>query len=595
MLSARFRWSLCALVITFVPAHLGQARQPAAQPTPLEFYASASDEAPVRDLTAEELTLKISGRTRVIRSLQWIDVATPRKPDEKPAPALPSPFGSNVATTDGRAVILVIDDDSFRPGREAPLRDAVNLFLANLSTRDRVSLVTVPYGGLKVDFTTEHERVSNALLRIVGQAAPDQTGSDLACRTRRTLEALVGLLDSLGGGQGPTTVLFVSAALAGPRRDAAANMAPGMCELTTDHFNQVGAAAAGARAHFYVVQSEDATTRTARPVENIAGTGFLGSENPQEGLEHLAGVTGGHQLPLLSNRESNLNRVVRETTGYYVLDVRSGSERTQRQSARGRFTHVARGRGAAHPAGGADCARRGSDGAVACQPAGHAARDARLPRPPLACDWIRVGQHAGDKNIKVLAVMEALEGPVKLTAASAGLVDSNGKLIAQWTANAEELANVPVVTALIVPPGVYRLRMAATDATGRAGSADYEVEASLALAGGVNVSALVLGLSRAGGFLPRLEFRAEPVALAYLELYGEADDAKVSVDVALSLTGPALVSVPAATQATKDPKRHTATAAIPVGALTPGDYVVRATVSAGGQSARIIRTLRKAR
>jgi hypothetical protein len=527
--------------------------------------------------------------------LQWIDVASPRKPDEKPAPALPPPFGTNVATTDGRAVILVIDDDSFRPGREAPLRDAVNLFLATLSTRDRVSLVTVPYGGLKVDFTTEHERIANALLRITGQATSDQTGSDLACRTRRTLEALVGLLDSLGGGQGPTTVLFVSAGLAGPRRDASPMMAPGMCELTTDHFSQVGVAASAARAHFYVVQSDEPGALAARPVENIAGADFRGSDNPLEGLEHLAGVTGGHQLPLLNNRESNLNRVVRETSGYYLLTFDpEPSERNGNRHALDLKTTRA---------GVALGVRPTVTIARASQPSARARvnprdmlRESRVYRDlPLRAIAYPAASVIGDRNVKVLAALEAPDATGKLTAAAAGLVDSAGKLVAQWTANNEELTHVPLMTALVVAPGIYRLRMAATDASGRAGTADYEVDATLAQAGSLSISALVLGLSRAGGFLPRLEFRSEPVALVYLELYGDADDVKVNVDVALSANGPALVSVPAVTQATNEPKRRTATAALPTGALTPGDYIVRATVTTGANSVRVSRTLRKAR
>ena len=144
---------------------------------------------------------------------------------------------------------------------------------------------------------------------------------------------------------------------------------------------------------------------------------------------------------------------------------------------------------------------------------------------------------------------------------------------------------------MAVPPGRYRLRMAATDATGRAGSADYDVVAELLPAGGLTMSALVLGLSR-GGFRPMLTFGAEPAALAYLELYGAtAAPPTVTVELSLSADGPALLTMPAAVADTKDESRRFATAALPIGSLPAGDYVVRAIVSVDGKQARTYRTL----
>lgn len=53
-----------------------------------------------------------------------------------------------------------------------------------------------------------------------------------------------------------------------------------------------------------------------------------------------------------------------------------------------------------------------------------------------------------------------------------------------------------------------------------------------------------------------------------------------------------MLTVPGTIGAAGD--RHSATAAIPIGALTPGDYIVRATVGIVGQPAtRVERTLRK--
>jgi hypothetical protein len=103
------------------------------------------------------------------------------------------------------------------------------------------------------------------------------------------------------------------------------------------------------------------------------------------------------------------------------------------------------------------------------------------------------------------------------------------------------------VGALAAKPGTYRMRAAATDAGGRSGTADFEVVAELVQAGPLQLSGLVLGLSR-GGFAPRMQFSTEPVALAYFEISGKVQTVPVSVsaDLASSLDGPAMVTTPAA-------------------------------------------------
>ena len=371
-------------------------------------------------------------------------------------------------------------------------------------------------------------------------------------------------------------------------------LAPGVCELTTDHFEQVGAAASAARAHFYVIQPDDDVAITAsRTVETIGGAGFTGSDNPLAGLEHLSGVTGGHRLQLMTARETNLLRIARETSGYYMLEfVPEPSDRNGRRHA-------------------VDLRVARSGVTVRARPTLIIARDdGRTPRPPSPRDMLRqprvfrdlplrvIGYpSSGDgKQIKILAVVEPAEATVKLQDASAGLFDATGKLTAQWTASRDELAAMPLLAALMASPGTYRLRIAATDAQGRAGTADYTVDAALTPTGSLTISGLVLGLSRAGGFRPAFQFATEPVATAYLEIYGPLAERAVAVTMEIATTenGPPILTIPAAVSGTSESGRHIATAALPIGALPAGDFVVRAIVTVPGQSAgRVIRTLRK--
>jgi hypothetical protein len=172
----------------------------------------------------------------------------------------------------------------------------------------------------------------------------------------------------------------------------------------------------------------------------------------------------------------------------------------------------------------------------------------------------------------------------------------DGRLAGQFNASENELANIPALTAMTVPPGTYRLRVAATDAMGRTGAVDTEIVAEMVKAGSLRLSSLVLGISKNGGFQPRLQFSTEPVALAYLDFFGGKPGAAIGaiVEVAQTLNGPPLAVNRLAIDATGDAMRFTATGAIPMGALPPGDYVARVIIGIEGEEyGRVYRAFRK--
>jgi hypothetical protein len=563
----------------------------------IDFYAVTSDGQPVEGLRAEEIQLKIDGRPRTLTSVDWVPVAAVPSIDGTGGAAVrsaPPPFGSNAMSDSGRSFVIAIEDDSFRPGRERPLRAAVDRFLAALTSRDRVALVTMPYGGFRLAPTSDFERVRAELAKIGGQGSVNETGSEMACRTRRTIESLAGLASGFGT-EGSTTVLFFTSAMAAPRRDAAITMAPGMCELTVDMFAQLGAAAGAGRATFYVIQPEDLVPRPGAQARSLTST-FIGSDNPLEGIEHLAGVTGGTRLQIPATGETTLVRVARETSAYYRITFEpQPNERTG--SSRLLDIKVARDgvivRGRPH----ITIPKPETRATVKVQSVSPRAmlREARVFRELPLRGVGYVSNNPGDDRLKVICMMEPIDRSVELSAAAAGIYDNAGKLVAQWTAEPANLMTTPVVGALLVPKaGTYRLR-AATDVKGRSGSADYDLAAELTPAGPLRVSSLVLGLSRDGGFAPRMLFGVEPVAIGYLDVYGRSDAISVVAEMARSVDGPALGSaVPGALRRVAGEDRAMATVALPIGALPPGDYVVRATITAAGHPAgRVLRTLRK--
>lgn len=553
----------------------------------IQFSVVTDDGANIADLKPEEVSVRVGGRARPVRSLQLIRVDAGAGSDS----GLPLPYGTNAVSAAGRTIVMIIDDESFRPGLEGVLRSAADGLIAGLGSLDRLSLVTLPLGGTRVPLTTDHSRVRTAMSLLVGQAAPNQTGSDLACRTRRTLESLVTYLEAVGVREEPMTVVFVTAAMAAPRRDAVTALAPGMCELSEHLFGRVAVAAGAARAQFYVVRPGDASDGGALQRE----TG-RGSDNPLAGVDHLVGVTGGKLLSLTGSSGTALDRVLAETAGYYLASVEAhASDR----SGRTQLLDV-------------NISRRNVE--VRSNPhitfAKPDARTDKMLQPSLrdmlsttalfrdlplrATAYPTLDKDRG--HVRLVTVAEPVESGVKLESLTAALYDPSGKVAYQWVATSEELQRSPVIGAMLTPPGQYRLRVAAIDTTGRAGTADYEVEAVIVKAGTLRLSSLVLGLSRQTGFVPRLQFTNEPLAIAYVELEGlkERDKLVGAVEVAQSLNGPAIVSVPIAVQASSE-GRYAAMGSIAVGALPPGDYIVRAIVGLQGSApTRVIRTLRKA-
>ena len=208
------------------------------------------------------------------------------------------------------------------------------------------------------------------------------------------------------------------------------------------------------------------------------------------------------------------------------------------------------------------------------------------------------GRGAGDKDLKLAVMFEPFEVGLPFVSATVGLFDDKGKLVAEWTAQPAELAALPVMAGFpTVKPGTYRMRVAATDGSGRGGTVDQNVTAELEKGEPpVLMSSLILGTPAGQGFGPRLLYQTETKALGYFELYGVPKTATVTaiIEIAASASGPAVATAPAGVGAPGSNGSRVVLGEIPIGSLSPGDHLVRVAVSVDGKPAgRVVRTLRK--
>jgi len=591
--SARLAAVLLCAVASADLLRAAQNRPSSAPTLTIDFLAVGSDGRPIRDLKPEDLTLRMDAKTRTVRSLQLVAVTDAPGTGLTTAADIPAPFATNVVSQVGRGFVIVIDDESLRVGEERRTKEAIAQLLAELPAADRIAIVTVPHGGIKADFTTDRDKIRQALAPIVGQAKSEQlVGQEAACQTRLVLDTLVGTLSSLaGGGASPTTFIVLTAGLVGPRSDTIRIGATvGQCELTPEAFQSVAAAAADAHAQFYLVQAEHQLM--GQSANNTAL--FGGNDNPAVGLEHLAGVNGTKILPLPTTGDNPLIRIARETSAHYLVtfdvepnDLNNNSHKLDIKTARSDATLRVR------PL---LTLGKANTKANAAKNAGDTLRDANAYRGLPLRTAVFTSKNSGDDKIKVVATIEPLDSAATLTQVVAGVYDGD-KLIGRWTSKPEDVATRPILAALLVPPGNYRLRAAANDAAGHLGAVDTPLAAELTAAGPLKISSLVLGGPKpAGGFAPHMEFGGEPNAIAYVEIYGGKPNLQVAgvVELAESVNGPALQSISIQWGATDEAGKYNGVAQLALGSLKPGDYVVRAIIGVVGEpEGRVLRTLRK--
>ena len=555
----------------------------------VDFVAVDADGTPVADLQSSEVEIRVADRVRAMRSLRRVTTAPPNAASARPH--IPPPYGTNDDVAAGRRFVLVVDQESFGAGREYLFRNAVEGLLAQLAPADQAMVAALPFGGVRLPFTSDKARIRLAIERVAGQGSRGETGSDLACRTRRFLESLEAWLREQPRRSSPLTLVLFTAGMAAPRRDAPMGLMPGMCELVVDQFRLLATAASAARANFYVMQPADVGIGTSPTRPTLAGVGDRGSDNPLEGIEHLAGVTGGVRLSLDATGTASLLRVAKETSAYYVAELEPGSGD---ETGRSRPLSVR-------------VARRGVvvrarpeitfTGSPQTRTSSLTVKDLLGSSDAFTELRLRTGGFTirdSEGQLRVGVVVEPLDPAASLTSAGAILIAADGQVPSHWFAR--DASERPLLGALAVTQGTYRLRVAAIDAMGRAGAAEENIDAALTPVGPLSLGSLMLGVSRNGATTPQLEFGLEPTAIAYFDIYGGAAGLPLTAraEIARDVDAAPLVTLPLAlTRA--DAGRVVASGTVPLGALPAGDYVVRAVVRLEtGETGRVTRTLRKA-
>lgn len=546
----------------------GQRGGAGAAPHTVDFIAVGADGQPVTDLTAAQIALKVGGRDRAVTSLELVRFGAATG-------TLPAPFATNAISDAGRNFVLVVDEESLRPGLDATVREALTAFEKQISPRDRIGVFTLPRGSTSLAPTADRAKFQAAIAGLQGRAKSTMTANERLCHGRDVLTTLGSIMTSTNSQGAPTPVVYFATALAAPVQGPTSLGAAIECQLTPGEFQRAGQSAEAARAQFFLVRPEDASE---------AGLA--------EGLENLVGVTGGQLMPLGTAADGAMSRIARETASYYLAtfaaeaaDRNGASQRLELRATRTGVTLRAR--------AGLIVPRADRGNALTPQ---NMLLAAEVQRGFGLRALVVASRNDGDaKNTAKLVVLaEPIDPAVKLNAAAAGVVDQTGKRIAQWTAKPEELQRSPMAGALVVPAGLYRVRVAAVDTLGRPATVDYDLNTELTSAGVAQMGGLLVG-SGGTGFMPQLKFTTEAEVIVYFELYGRPTGAfGALVDIAATADGPALVEAQPTAAATPVADKFMFTAKLPIVSLKLGDYVIRAKLAFAGQPTGVLsRTIRK--
>jgi VWFA-related protein len=648
------RTSGLGLVLWLATVAAGPSAQtPPSQPTfraatdLIAIDATVVDERgqPVADLTPDDFTLSIDGQPRRVVSAQFI-----RQDPPGPAPTLAGrrlPFSTNESAVGGRLILLVFDLEGIGIGGGRGAAVAARRFLDQLTPADRVGLVAFP-NGANVEFTTDRERISQALMRVVGRGTVFSIGTysigvreafdidrgDSAAAERvyrrecanenteqgveicrasvqsqargtavehrqravHSVQTLRSLLNGLSRIDAPKTLVWISEGLT--------------IEENRVEFGGMAALAATARTTIYSLHLDQSVIADASR-STLSPTVVEDRQLAVDGLATIAGITRGAMFTSIGTGSNVFERIAKEMTAYYLLSAeaepgdRDGKSHRIRVNVARRNVNVR--------------ARR--EFTMKKEPAVPPSPEQRLvgilQQPLLATELpVKVATYnlrkPGSQTVKVVVTTEFGRNAVAGEEASIGYVvaDDKGKVVASAINRNKAVPVRPgapgplQATSLVdVPPGRYTLRLAVLDAGGRSGSVEHRLEANIAAAGGLDVADLLLTPVNAANttavrVLADPSVELEPFG-AYLEMYPRSADVarqtSVVVEIAESDDAPAIGAVKAQLGETSEKGRYVAQAILPLALVPPGEYIARAVVTTGGErviQARPFRLLR---
>jgi VWFA-related protein len=592
----------------------------------------------VTDLTAKDFMVEVDGNPRQVASSEYVRSVDPMRIVGAPRRVVAQPdetfFSSNAkGAPSGRLIVILVDQGNIRTGAARSVMNSAKKFVDTLEPEDRVAVIAVPGPGELVDFTTEHDKVREALLRIVGQASPIKARfnisiteamaiymrsdirlaaevilrecgqaiaaaeaercereveqdaaeiiNDIRHRTQESISGMREVLKSIGNIEGPKSVILISEGL--------------IFEGLGSETDELASIAADSRASLDILLLDvprfDAS-QTVRPT-----TPREDRDLQVAGLEMLAGAARGTVYRVNTSAQFAFDRISRAIDGFYLLGVESRAE--DRNGRRHRISVKAIRKGVSIRS------RRSfltSVSGKATTPVDAVTRALKSPLPindlPIkVATWTYKEPGTAKVRVLIAAEVERLaEQPLEYTAGMI-LIDRNGKgvmpetKLKTLTIKDGDPGTAVFTGMLSVEPGLYRLGLAMSDSEGRVGSVSRGITAFQMSGAELSMGDLLLGTmtnSDRSGLLPAIEPAISAAQMgALLEIYGapaQVAGVESTLEILADENSAPLASVPMRLAAGPSAEILTASAQFTTAALPPGRYLARGIVRKDGKA-----------
>lgn len=592
---------------------------------------------PVADLGAAEFSVKIDGEVRRVVSAELVkvDVEAAKK---QVADKSETFYTSNLTPSNGRMIVIAVDQMHIRPGSVRPIMAAASRFLDRLSPLDQVAFIVFPEPGPRVNFTSDKLRLRLAMQGLIGQHPRAIVGQHnigvseaLAISNRRDQLVLAQVAIRECRSSEPmqraqcerdiaTEAGEITRRLREETDESVAGLATILRQLTTvdghkslillseglaledqNELRRLVGLAGAARTSINVMvldlQRGDVTIGETPPSET------QDRRIQMQGLEGLATMSMGSLFYVAGTGDPIFERLSSEISAYYLLGVEQRPK--DREGDRHRIDVDVRRRGVSIRSRQAFVL---SPTANAPKSANDSLRDALVSPFAVSGLPLRVTTfaHHDTTSDKVRVMVSAQVGQPgapkgEFTVGYLLVTDDNriaGNYLEKQTlepAGTSGKEPLDFLGGVLVEPGIYTLRFGVVDAEGRRGSVVREVNAWKMAGETLALGDLIIGSTPEPG--KGLRAGLEPhvtsdMLAAHMELYSTSaatfEKAEVTIDVVEDPDAPALSGVGARlTEGTK-PTWRTATALVPVRALPPGRYVARARITREGKAVGVL-------
>jgi VWFA-related protein len=321
------------------------------------------DGKPVEDLALADFEVSISGRARKVVTIDRLKYgAAPSGPSAVPPG---DGRGPTTAPSARRMYLLAVDEHSLQAGSALAAINAAERFIDKLHPDDLVGLYSYPTGAAKYDLTTDHAAVRRALRSVMGlRVEPevrfhmtlseiiDVASGDVQAQRNilqrecprggcnlieikndaisavgflemtvtQSVGSLRGLVRGLGETPGRKILVLISGGLIST--DRSSGRANSMTEIS-----QLGREAAAANLDVFALHLDWSFQEALASKGGLRTSYFRDSTIAATGLEIVAGTSGGTVIRVRgTSPDVAFDRIMRETSSYYVLGVESVDE-----------------------------------------------------------------------------------------------------------------------------------------------------------------------------------------------------------------------------------------------------------------------------